>query len=114
MNSPHAIEPQLSALDYTIDRIDSHGGRSRFVAELDAALRKRDGELIELERIEGPHVDKHGCSYGAVYSFTIGGCIELEQDDTPGAVRRKLAAELRELALRVLTVDCETKLIGGK
>jgi hypothetical protein len=113
-NYAQQVEPIMSALDYTMDKIDSHGGRSKFVAELDAALAKRDGELVEFERLEDPDRDDQGFAFAAIYMFTIGGFITLEQDDTPGAVRRKIAAELRELALRVLTVDCETKLIGGK
>jgi hypothetical protein len=103
-NYAQQVEPIMSALDYTMDKIDSHGGRSKFVAELDAKLKGRDGELICLERIIGPKRDEHGCSIAATYIFAIGGFIELEQDDTPGAALRKLIAELGEL-MKALEVN---------
>jgi hypothetical protein len=77
--------------------MDHLGVCSKFGRDLNAKLGERDGELIELDRL-GIVFDDAGLAEIALYSFAIGGRIDLEQDDTLAVVRRKLAAELRELA----------------
>jgi hypothetical protein len=105
MNNHNSVEPQISELDFTMDRV---GPGSRFRSDLEAKLRERDGELIELDCtgiVYAPAGADSRMAERAFYGFAIGGRIDLEQDDTLADVRRKLAGELREIANRIETFN---------